>query len=198
MKLRCGNAATFLQSFSRGTANRRWFSTAQAAKPAARRKILYASARKTNWKGWVIHELPNPRRTPSRCCLLAAVRRSHDHRTRLHVLDEPQYENGNHHQRRTWQGFWPDVCRRSDVPEPLHLTGRSRNHRVCFQLSRLHPRAGGCSRPRNDRAEIRFSCERPHRAAFGAFPEKAGRGPLRRRGLHHAAPLRLWNRVRGN
>ena len=39
--------------------------------------------------------------------------------------------------RRDWESCRKNVLRREDVPEYLHCTGRQRNDRICFLLSRI-------------------------------------------------------------
>ena len=40
---------------------------------------------------------------------------------------------------RDWESCRKNVLRREDVPEYLHCTGRQRNDRICFLLSRIDP-----------------------------------------------------------
>ena len=43
----------------------------------------------------------------------------------------------NNDQWRDWESCRKNVLRREDVPEYLHCTGRQRNDRICFLLSRI-------------------------------------------------------------
>ena len=54
-----------------------------------------------------------------------------------YVLDVSEHEDGDNDQWRDWESCRKNVLRREDVPEYLHCTGRKRNDRICFLLSRI-------------------------------------------------------------
>ena len=56
---------------------------------------------------------------------------------RRYVLDVSEHEDGDNDQWRDWESCRKNVLRREDVPEYLHCTGRQRNDRICFLLSRI-------------------------------------------------------------
>ena len=60
-----------------------------------------------------------------------------DYGRRRYVLDVSEHEDGDNDQWRDWESCRKNVLRREDVPEYLHCTGRQRNDRICFLLSRI-------------------------------------------------------------